>query len=218
MSQMILNLFSKLDEMVNHNPLVRQVIADPQGIILTQEMNIFVYRLALINSWAMVILDEISSNSSEVYDQLDDWIVIAVQEENSITQQVMSAIKESIQNELTRIEEYQTSLSTLSLMGKINIRQFSNNEVPKYLKNLLVPTDQIESIRFSSDQLRSLYCQMRFNTGEKGSLDTLDQDSFVNIMLLAYRQGQVPISWKYTSVDKILGFSNLLSIQPITGP
>ena len=218
MSQMILNLFSKLDEMVNHNPLVRQVISDPQGIILTQEMNIFVYRLALINSWAMVILDEISSNSSEVYDQLDDWIVIAVQEENSITQQVMSAIKESIQNELTRIEEYQTSLSTLSLMGKINIRQFSNNEVPKYLKNLLVPTDQIESIRFSSDQLRSLYCQMRFNTGEKGSLDTLDQDSFVNIMLLAYRQGQVPISWKYTSVDKILGFSNLLSIQPITGP
>ena len=49
-------------------------------------MNIFIYRVALINSWALVILDEIQTSSSEVYDQLDDWIVIAVQEENTITQ------------------------------------------------------------------------------------------------------------------------------------
>ena len=32
---------------------------DPQGRILQQEMNIFIYRVALINSWALVILDEI---------------------------------------------------------------------------------------------------------------------------------------------------------------
>ena len=59
-------------------------------------MNIFIYRVALINSWALVILDEIQTSSSEVYDQLDDWIVIAVQEENTITQQVMAGIKQSI--------------------------------------------------------------------------------------------------------------------------
>mgnify|MGYP001059081714 FL=1 len=86
MSNLIVNLFAKLDEMINQNPLVRQIINDPQGRILQQEMNIFIYRVALINSWALVILDEIQTSSSEVYSQLDDWIVIAVQEENTITQ------------------------------------------------------------------------------------------------------------------------------------
>ena len=95
-------------------------------------------------------------------------------------------------------------------MGKIQIKQFSINDVPKYLKNLHIPTDQIESVRFSTSQLRSLYTQMRFNIGTKGSLDTLDQDSFVNMMQLAYRQGNVPISWKYAGVDKVLSFANLL--------
>jgi cbb3-type cytochrome oxidase subunit 1 len=43
-----------------------------------KEMNIFIYRLALIYSWALVILEEIFVNSRHVYGQLDDWIVDAV--------------------------------------------------------------------------------------------------------------------------------------------
>lgn len=41
--------------------------------------------MSLIHTWALVILDEIYSNANEVYAQLDDWIVIAVEEENYIT-------------------------------------------------------------------------------------------------------------------------------------
>ena len=54
-------------------------------MILKQERDIFIYRLSLINSWALVILEEIHIDSRQVYDQLDDWIVVAVAQENHIS-------------------------------------------------------------------------------------------------------------------------------------
>ena len=48
-------------------------------------MNIFIYRLALIYSWGLVVLEEIFVNSRLVYGQLDDWIVDAVEQENAIS-------------------------------------------------------------------------------------------------------------------------------------
>jgi len=50
-----------------------------------REREVFIYRLALIHSWAMAILEEIYIHSRQVYNQLDDWIVIAVAQENSIS-------------------------------------------------------------------------------------------------------------------------------------
>lgn len=149
-------------------------------------MNIFIYRLALINSWALVILDEISTNSIEVQDQLDDWIVISVSEENSLSQQVLFYMKECIISDQIKIDEYQITLSSLSLLEIINIRHFSCSETPKYLRSLHIPTE-VDSVRFTLSQLRDLYTSMRYTLRSKGSLDMLDQQSFINIMLLAYR-------------------------------
>jgi hypothetical protein len=78
LEQVIVSLLTKLDDLVIKNPIVKQVINDSQGKILVKEMNIFIYRLALIYSWALVILEEIFVNSRHVYGQLDDWIVDAV--------------------------------------------------------------------------------------------------------------------------------------------
>jgi hypothetical protein len=49
----------KLEEVVNRNPTVLQVIDDLQGKIMKEEMKIFIYRLSLINSWALVLLENI---------------------------------------------------------------------------------------------------------------------------------------------------------------
>jgi len=51
---------------------------------LQREKDIFIYRLALINTWALAILEEIDHNSTQVYELLDDWIVDAVAQENQI--------------------------------------------------------------------------------------------------------------------------------------
>jgi hypothetical protein len=75
--------------------------------------------------------------------------VISVSEENNITQHVLSAFKECIQNDQININEYSTTLQSLSLMDIINTRHFSGSETPKYLQSLHIPTEQIESVRFS---------------------------------------------------------------------
>ena len=60
-------------------------------------MKVFIYRLALINSWALCVLEEISSNSQEIYRNLDDWVVVAVAEENKIAQVVMTNLRDCIE-------------------------------------------------------------------------------------------------------------------------
>ena len=93
---LICNLLTKLEEVVHRNPVVMQVIDDTQGEMMKQEMKIFIYRLSLINSWGLVLLDNIFINSRKVYAQLDDWIVDAVAKENQITKQVTDVLKEGI--------------------------------------------------------------------------------------------------------------------------
>mmetsp|Transcript_21954 Transcript_21954/g.34097 ORF Transcript_21954/g.34097 Transcript_21954/m.34097 type:complete len:188 (+) Transcript_21954:635-1198(+) len=115
LEQVIHNLMGKLDDMLDSNPIVQQIIDDPQGLILKREKEIFIYRLALIHSWAMVILEEIHIHSRQVYNQLDDWIVVAVAQENNICQQVLLTLREAISNEQLEIEPYQMQLQSLQL-------------------------------------------------------------------------------------------------------
>jgi hypothetical protein len=56
---------------------------------------------------------------------------------------------------------------------------------------------------------------MRYNTGEKGSVSTLDSQSFLNIMVLAIRQGKIPLSWKYLSFELVSSWANRFQIQPL---
>lgn len=61
--QVLGSLLSKLDDLVDKNPIVAQIWEDPQGIVLQKEKQIFTYKLALINSWALAILEEIFTHS-----------------------------------------------------------------------------------------------------------------------------------------------------------
>ena len=38
-----------------------------------------------------------------------------------------------------------------------------------------IPFDEVDSNRFKIENLREVYNEMRFNSGERGSVDTLDQ-------------------------------------------
>ena len=51
--------------------------------------------------------------------------------------------------------------------------------------------------------LNDIYKELRFNVAERGSMNTLDHQSFVNIMVLAFRQGRVPLVWKYCNFEVI---------------
>lgn len=104
-----------------------------------------------------------------MYDQLDDWIVEAVAQENAISQEIVGQIKECIQTEKLTIEEYESQLQPLRLDQLIQIIQYRSEEVPLYLRSVHVPTEQIEASRFTLEDLRNLYVQMRYNTGPLGN-------------------------------------------------
>jgi len=86
LEQVLSKLLTNLNESINGNPQVQLIIQDFEGQILKNERDIFIYKLALINAWALAILQEIHIHSRQVYDQLDDWIVEAVAQENAICQ------------------------------------------------------------------------------------------------------------------------------------
>lgn len=210
---LIKNLLTKLEEVIHHNPVVMQVINDNQGHIMKQEMKIFIYRLSLIVSWGLVLLDNIFIQSRKIYDQLDDWIVVAVEQENKITRQVTDMLRDGIEQERGKFEEYSASLPSLLLMQYIEATHFTGQEVMPYLRHVHVPSDTIENTRFTCEQLDSLYSQFRYNT----PLDVLDTQSFQNIMLLAYRQGQIPLVWKFKSFDCITQLATKFMALPMKG-
>ena len=69
---------SKAYELVYKNSAISHVFAEEQGQVLKNEFAIFTYRLSLIHTWALVILEEIQQNANQVYQKVDDWIVLAV--------------------------------------------------------------------------------------------------------------------------------------------
>lgn len=84
-----------------------------------------------------------------------------------------------------------------------------------YMRNVHIPSDNIESCRFKLENLSELYQEMRYNTGEKGMVATLDSQSFINILVLALRQGRVPLCWKYINFEQITFWANKFAIQPL---
>ena len=54
--------------------------------LLNIERQNFSKRLNLLFTWASLILHEISSQAFQVFDVLDDWVVIAVKRENQACQ------------------------------------------------------------------------------------------------------------------------------------
>lgn len=89
LEQVFSKLLTNLNESITGNPQVQLIMLDYEGQILKNERDIFIYKLALINAWALAILQEIHIHSRQVYDQLDDWIVEAVAQENAISQQII---------------------------------------------------------------------------------------------------------------------------------
>jgi hypothetical protein len=97
-----------------------------------------------------------------------------VAQENAISQEIISQIKECIQTEKLTIEEYESQLQPLQLDQLIQIIQYRSDAVPLYLNQVHVPSDQIEASRFTLEDLRNLFVQMRYSTGPLGNAALLE--------------------------------------------
>ena len=55
-------------------------------------------------------LSEINKLSQNIFEKLDDWIVVAVQKENIINESVVSYLREIIDNEVLIVDEYEAQI------------------------------------------------------------------------------------------------------------
>jgi hypothetical protein len=63
MQQVVISLLTKMDDLFVKTYKEYQFNSNPNALILEHERNIFLYRLAMINAWSLVQLDEISTYS-----------------------------------------------------------------------------------------------------------------------------------------------------------
>ena len=94
--QVVSSLLGKLEELFAETFKDQAFHNDLSNAILQQEKKIFTYRLALINSWGLAILEEVSAYSQRVYEYMDDWIVDAVALENFNILRVLTSLKEIV--------------------------------------------------------------------------------------------------------------------------
>ena len=87
-------------------------------------------RLNLLFTWAILILQEISSQAFQVFDILDDWVVIAVRRENEACQLAVKELNKSVQEEQMHI--FSVNLESLDLHGHIETIEFYEGP-PQYM-------------------------------------------------------------------------------------
>ena len=105
--QVVSSLLGKMEELFVETLKNQAFHNDLFTAILEQEKRIFTYRLALINSWGLAILEEISAYSQKVYEYMDDWIVDAVALENFNILGVLTSLKEIVQSSRTKINDFE---------------------------------------------------------------------------------------------------------------
>lgn len=211
-------MLTKVNELLYKNTAVLPVLNEEQGIILRNEKNVLTYRLAQIYAWALVILEEIHVNSRQVYDRLDDWIVDAVAQENYISQDVVTFIKDAISNEVMFIDDFQAQMQPIELFSKLEVIQYRSDETPLYMRNIVVPNEQVETTRFTVPQLRTLYKEARQNSGGLGHGAIVEANTFVNMLVLAVRHGRVPLCWRYHDFERIMQLVRKFEVTPLKSP
>ena len=66
--------------------------------MLNVERQNFSMRLNLLFTWASLILHEISCQAFQVFDILDDWVVVAVKRENEACQAAVKELTEIVKD------------------------------------------------------------------------------------------------------------------------
>jgi hypothetical protein len=122
--------------------------------ILTAERTNFNIRVNTLKIFATLLLEEIQFFSNQVFEQLENWIVVAVKKENEQCQSVVKKIRKCIELDAAFLESYELS-NGLSLYEMIERIDFKEGP-PRYMQEM-VPESNLFEQRFSIDSLVSIY-------------------------------------------------------------
>ena len=159
-------ILTKVDALFNE----QHVLSLDQKIlfILNTERQNFSMRLNLLFSWATLILQEISNQAFQVFDILDDWVVIAVKRENLACKQAEKEITQAIDMAVSHLETI--IIPSVDLESHIETIEFYEGP-PQYMVEAR-PICTLDQARFSLAQLDLVYKQMRENQEDMQLMDS----------------------------------------------
>jgi hypothetical protein len=135
----------------------------------------------------------------QLYEVLDDAILVAIKLENEATQQVVKKI-EAHMREVHATGRYrpmdfeEMRIPYIDLEGAIDRIDFSGAEVPLYMQNISVPEDPIVDMRMTVSMLEGFYQDFRYHAFE----EYLDGQTFIHMLVLAFQTPKrVPNRWRY---------------------
>ena len=176
---------------------------------LNTERNNFSMRLNLLFTWATLILHEISSQAFQVFDILDDWVVIAVKCENSACQTAVKEIKEAVIDNEFHINT--VFIQNTDLRTQIDTIEFYEGP-PSYMADAK-PIYSMSTSRFSLESLSMIYRQLR---AHQEDTNLIDIQTFLSLTLLNIQQDVLPNVWRYVSFDNVQELAQRLIAQPLT--
>lgn len=130
------------------------------------------------------------THANEVFDVLDDWVVIAVEAENEGVQDVVRQIRAAVKINSGYIESF--IIAEADLFTKIETIDFQEGP-PLYFQEVSVPA-KVDDSRFSVAQLTGLYNDFRQNAAFD---NVLDSQTFLSTIVASMQSGGVPKAWTY---------------------
>jgi hypothetical protein len=159
---------------------------------INNEKAVLRYRLTLIRNWAIKRLKELRARSNQVYEKLDDWILVAEKAEQDAVVEMENVIKDAIETET-------------KLQHELRIRYmdfFMDEKILNFLDpppEILEAKEDVREERFNIAQLTSFTNDLMSNTLEGSDLidnatliDILIRKT-VNLYLLSFRKMLVPL-------------------------
>ena len=177
--------------------------------VLNIERQNFSMRLNLLFTWATLILHEISCQAFEVFDVLDDWVVIAVKQEN---QSCQNAVKEITR----RVNDNEMNLDTV-ILSHSNLHNFIETiefyEGPPSYMSQAKPNYALQHSRPSLDCLQIIYRQMR---AQQEDTRLIDAQTFLSLTLINIQQNILPNVWRFVPFGNLQDLAEQLAAQPLT--
>lgn len=150
----------------------------------------------LIRTWVLKKVREFNMFWRQLYEVLDDGIVVAIRLENEATQSIIGRIHDHMDDQqnsgfFTPMDYSDFRIPYIDLDSEIERIDFSSSD-QQVVEPEFKESDEVVDVRFKLGMLESLYDSLRYYAYE----EYLDVKTFINQIVLSLQQDLLPQYWR----------------------
>lgn len=139
-----------------------------------------------------------------MFDVLDDWVVIAVKQENQLCQNAVKQVRQAVQENKLQLDSVR--LQSTNLQSNIETIEFYDGP-PSYFSQAK-PNYALHLSRVSLDSVQLIYRQLR---AQQQDTILIDSQTFLCQTMLNIQQDVLPNVWRYIPYSNIKDLADSLT-------